>query len=154
MRAKQMTAEARAKVFKALSDPRRIEIVDQLARGSLCGTELADSLGISLALLCHHWEVLVDAGILRKERRGQLRVCSLDSDRLRDAMNMTFPKGLSLLGLPGARSGSADAKPRAKAKPAQAPSQAARAPGKAARAPSNAARAPSKAARRKAPARA
>jgi len=101
MRPKQMTAEERAKVFKALSDPRRIEIVDQLARGSLCGTALAESLGISIALLCHHWEVLVDAGILRKERHGQKRVCSLDSDRLRDAMSMTFPQGLNLLGLPG-----------------------------------------------------
>ena len=100
MRPKQLTADERAKVFKALSDPRRIEIVDQLARGSLCGTALAESLGISIALLCHHWEVLVDAGILRKERHGQKRVCSLDSDRLRDAMSMTFPQGLNLLGLP------------------------------------------------------
>lgn len=99
MAPKQMTAEERAKVFKALSDPRRVEIVTQLARGSLCGTDLADSLGISLALLCHHWEVLVDAGILRKERRGQLRVCSLDSDRLRDAMSLSFAEGAEL-GMP------------------------------------------------------
>lgn len=119
---KQMTAEERAQVFKALSDPRRIEIVDRLARGSLCGTELADSMGISLALLCHHWEVLVDAGILRKERRGQLRVCSLDGDRLRDAMSLTFPEGLSLIGLPGREPNGASArKARSSAKPDGAP---------------------------------
>lgn len=99
MAPKQMTAEERAKVFKALSDPRRVEIVDQLAKGSQCGTDLAESLGISLALLCHHWEVLVDAGILRKERRGQLRVCSLDAGRLREAMSMSFVEGAQL-GLP------------------------------------------------------
>jgi DNA-binding transcriptional ArsR family regulator len=80
-----LTAQERAKVFKALADPTRVDIVDLLAKGSQCGTELADSLGISLALLCHHWEVLVDAGILRKERVGQLRVCSLDLDRVRQA---------------------------------------------------------------------
>jgi DNA-binding transcriptional ArsR family regulator len=122
MSKKQMTAEERAQVFKALSDPRRIEIVDRLARGSLCGTELADSMGISLALLCHHWEVLVDAGILRKERRGQLRVCSLDGDRLRDAMNLTFPEGLNLIGLPGetGRRARAATKPRS-AKKARKP---------------------------------
>ena len=77
--ARQLTAEA-------LSDPRRVEIIDRLASGgSMCGTELAEALGISLALLCHHWEVLVDAGILRKERVGKLRVCTLDLDRVRQA---------------------------------------------------------------------
>lgn len=83
-----MSPEERAKVFKALADPRRVEIVELLANGSQCGTSIADSLGISVALLCHHWEVLVEAGILKKERQGQLRVCTLDAERLRDAMNM------------------------------------------------------------------
>jgi len=85
---KPMSPEERAKVFKALADPRRVAIVEHLARGSECGTILAESLGISIALLSHHWEILVQAGILRKERRGQLRVCSLDADRLRQAMTM------------------------------------------------------------------
>jgi ArsR family transcriptional regulator, arsenate/arsenite/antimonite-responsive transcriptional repressor len=88
MVSKPMSPEERAKVFKALADPRRVEIVELLAQGSQCGTVLAESLGISMALLCHHWEVLVDAGVLRKERVGQLRVCSLDSARLREAMSM------------------------------------------------------------------
>jgi DNA-binding transcriptional ArsR family regulator len=88
MVSKPMTPEERAKVFKALADPRRVEIVELLAQGSQCGSVLAESLGVSMALLCHHWEVLVDAGILKKERVGQLRVCSLDSTRLREALNM------------------------------------------------------------------
>lgn len=88
MVSKPMSPEERAKVFKALADPRRVEIVELLAKGSQCGTTIAESLGISVALLCHHWEVLVDAGLLKKERQGQLRVCSLDADRLREAMNM------------------------------------------------------------------
>jgi DNA-binding transcriptional ArsR family regulator len=88
MVSKPMSPEERAKVFKALADPRRVEIVELLAQGSQCGTTLAESLGISVALLCHHWEVLVDAGILKKERQGQLRVCTLDAERLREAMSM------------------------------------------------------------------
>ena len=83
-----MSPEERAKVFKALADPRRVEIVELLAKGSQCGTTIAESLGISVALLCHHWEVLVDAGILKKERQGQLRICTLDAERLREAMDM------------------------------------------------------------------
>jgi ArsR family transcriptional regulator, arsenate/arsenite/antimonite-responsive transcriptional repressor len=88
MVSKLMSPEERAKVFKALADPRRVEIVELLAQGSQCGTSLAESLGISVALLCHHWEVLVEAGILKKERQGQRRVCTLDAERLREAMNM------------------------------------------------------------------
>jgi DNA-binding transcriptional ArsR family regulator len=86
MKSRRLTAEERAKIFKALSDPRRVEIVDLLAKqGSQCGTVLAESLGISLALVCHHWQVLVDAGIVRKQRVGQLRVCSFAAERIREA---------------------------------------------------------------------
>jgi ArsR family transcriptional regulator len=82
----QLTSEQRAKVFKALADPRRVEIVDALAKdGSLCGTQLAEQLGVSIALLCHHWDVLIDAGLVKKQRVGQLRMCTLDSERLREA---------------------------------------------------------------------
>jgi len=88
MTSKQMTAEQRAKVFKALSDPRRLEIVEQLVKGSECGTVLAEKLGISVALLSHHWEVLVQAGVLRKERQGQLRVCSLNCEVVTEAMTL------------------------------------------------------------------
>jgi ArsR family transcriptional regulator, arsenate/arsenite/antimonite-responsive transcriptional repressor len=88
MVSKPMSPEERARVFKALADPRRVEIVELLAKGAQCGTIIAESLGISVALLCHHWEVLVDAGLLKKERQGQLRVCSLDAGRLREALSM------------------------------------------------------------------
>jgi ArsR family transcriptional regulator len=82
---RRLTTAERAKAFKALADPTRVEIVDLLAaQGGLCGTELAERLGVSLALLCHHWEVLIDAGLVRKQRMGQLRVCTLDAARLRE----------------------------------------------------------------------
>jgi len=113
MASKHMTPEERAKVFKALSDPRRVEIVEQLAKGAQCGTVLAETLGISVQLLSHHWEVLVQAGILHKERQGQLRVCSLDCDRLREAMTMG---GAWELSAPASPAKAPTAKKRAPAK--------------------------------------
>jgi ArsR family transcriptional regulator, arsenate/arsenite/antimonite-responsive transcriptional repressor len=83
---RRAAAEERAKVFKALSDPTRVDIVDALAKhGPMCGTELANALGISLALLSHHWDVLVEAGLIRKKRVGQLRFCTLDPAKLHEA---------------------------------------------------------------------
>jgi ArsR family transcriptional regulator len=78
-RSRRLTTEERAKVFKALSDPSRVGIIDILAKqGPLNGTEIAERLGISLALVCHHWDVLADAGIVQKDRVGQCQYCSLD----------------------------------------------------------------------------
>ena len=60
-----------------------MDIVDALAKhGPLCGTDLANRLGISLALLSHHWDVLVEAGLIKKKRVGQLRFCTLDPEKL------------------------------------------------------------------------
>jgi ArsR family transcriptional regulator, arsenate/arsenite/antimonite-responsive transcriptional repressor len=90
---RRLTPDERARVFKALADPRRLELVDSLAKdGPQCGTDLAERLGISLALLSHHWEVLCDAGLIKKERVGQLRFCTLDADRLREATAWDAPK--------------------------------------------------------------
>lgn len=97
MAGRRLTAEQRAKIFKALADPKRIDIVDALVGGApMCGTALADALGVSLSLACHHWEVLVEAGVLKKERVGQLRVCSLDVERIREALGgwgLVEPRG-------------------------------------------------------------
>lgn len=79
-------------MFKALADPHRVAIVDALAEhGSMCGTELSERLGVSLALLCHHWDVLLDAGLVKKQRVGQLRMCTLDEERLQEALRPFQP---------------------------------------------------------------
>lgn len=79
----------RAKFFKALSDPRRLHIVDLLTReDNLCGVELAERLGISIALLSHHWKILTDAGVICQEKSGQTKTCSLERDRLRQIVTL------------------------------------------------------------------
>ena len=64
--------QRRAKVFKALCDPTRLQIVEFLADSQeKTGKDIADALGITLALLCHHTSTLEDAGILIKRKQGQ-----------------------------------------------------------------------------------
>lgn len=84
--AQEAEREARAKVFKALADARRLEILEVLATsGPLSGTELAERVGISVALLSHHCKILADAGFLDRRQQGQCKYCSLDFVRLREA---------------------------------------------------------------------
>lgn len=89
----QTTPESRARVFAALSDPTRLRILELLAdEEELCGSEIATKAGISMALLSHHWNVLADAGVVTKVRRGQRQYCSLDRAVLEAAFERLWPR--------------------------------------------------------------
>jgi DNA-binding transcriptional ArsR family regulator len=83
----KLSIQQRAKVFKALSDPTRLSIVEMLADcDKMCGSEIADKLGISLALLCHHWSALEHAGLITKRKEGQTASISLNHELLSDCL--------------------------------------------------------------------
>ncbi|HZI13476.1 MAG TPA: metalloregulator ArsR/SmtB family transcription factor [Myxococcus sp.] len=83
----QDSAARRAKVFKALADPCRVRIVELLSRqGELCGTQLADAMGVSIALLSHHWKVLEAAGLISKRKVGQHSYCVLNRELLAETV--------------------------------------------------------------------
>lgn|GEM_PF-625316 len=83
--ARKATIEQRAKVFKALSNPTRLRIVEMLVDcKGMCGSEIAGRLGISLALLCHHWNALEHVGLITKRKEGQTASISLNHDLLAD----------------------------------------------------------------------
>lgn len=67
-----------ARVFAALADPTRLRIVDLLAGRELAGNEVAEALGISRALACHHLTKLVEAGLVRQRREGQSKYNALN----------------------------------------------------------------------------
>ena len=71
--------ERRAKIFAALSDPTRLQIVELLTNcQEMSGSEIANQLGISLALFCHHSKTLVEAGLIQARRDGQTKYNSLN----------------------------------------------------------------------------
>jgi DNA-binding transcriptional ArsR family regulator len=81
------TAEQRAAVFKALGEPTRLRIVDFLRRrGEATGTEVAEHAGISLALLCHHSDELIDSGVVLKRKEGQTSYWRINRDVLAAAV--------------------------------------------------------------------
>lgn len=62
-----------AKVFKALADPVRLRLVSMVAahdRGEACVCELTEPLGLTQPTISHHLRILVDAGILTRDKRG------------------------------------------------------------------------------------
>jgi len=65
------------RVFFALSDPVRREILERVSAEALLVSELAAPFDISLQAVSRHIQVLVRAGLVRQERTGRISRCSL-----------------------------------------------------------------------------
>ena len=73
-------AVATAGLFRALSDPARVRIVNLLATSAerLCACEFEPALGLAQPTVSHHLKTLVDAGLLEREQRGKWAYFSLE----------------------------------------------------------------------------
>ncbi len=67
-------AEALAEVFKALSNPVRLEILLRMREGELCVQELQDDLGRNQPNISQHLAVLRTCGLVAGERKGK-KIC-------------------------------------------------------------------------------
>jgi DNA-binding transcriptional ArsR family regulator len=82
-----LSDEQQAKVFAALSDLTRLKVVEVLAKcDEMSGVEMAEKLGISLALFCHHSKILVEAGLVQKRKQGLVKYHSLNRKVLEDCV--------------------------------------------------------------------
>jgi ArsR family transcriptional regulator len=65
-------ADVLAGRLKALAEPGRLRLLSMvLAAGESCVCDLTESLELSQPTVSHHLKVLVEAGILRREKRGR-----------------------------------------------------------------------------------
>ncbi len=67
-------AASLAGILKALADPTRLRLVSMVAAhdgDEACVCELTDPLGLTQPTVSHHLKVLVDAGILSRDKRGK-----------------------------------------------------------------------------------
>jgi ArsR family transcriptional regulator, arsenate/arsenite/antimonite-responsive transcriptional repressor len=62
--------ERLAAQFKALSDPTRMAIVNQLASAEECCVCNLEPLGLSQPTISHHLKILREAGLVESTRRG------------------------------------------------------------------------------------
>jgi DNA-binding transcriptional ArsR family regulator len=67
------------RVFHALGDPTRRAIVDKLSKGPLSVSRLATPLDITLTAVAQHLQVLEESGLVRTEKLGRVRTCSIET---------------------------------------------------------------------------
>ena len=73
------------KIFAALSDPIRRNILIMLLEDDMAVTDVAEPFDISLAGISKHLGILMRAGLISQEKRGRLKWCKLEPDAMRDA---------------------------------------------------------------------
>ena len=72
--------ESAAKVFKALADEKRLQILDMIRGGEKCACVILEDLQISQSTLSHHMKILCESGIVRGRKEGKWVYYSLDKD--------------------------------------------------------------------------
>jgi DNA-binding transcriptional ArsR family regulator len=73
------------RIFGALSNETRRQIVARLARSPASVGELASPLAMSLPSVMQHLQVLQDCGLVTTRKVGRIRTCSVEPEALRSA---------------------------------------------------------------------
>ena len=75
-----MAEERLSRVFAALADPTRRDIVARLAGGDATVGQLAEPYGVSVQAISKHIKVLEEAGLVSRSRDAQRRPCHLEAE--------------------------------------------------------------------------
>lgn len=60
-----------AKIFKALCDPKRLAILEQLRSGEKCACVLQEPMDLTQSGLSYHMKILCDSGIVISRQEGK-----------------------------------------------------------------------------------
>ncbi|WP_068478147.1 ArsR/SmtB family transcription factor [Pseudoclavibacter helvolus] len=73
-------AEKLARTLKVIADPARLRLISMIAaqeKAEACACDLTEPLGLGQPTVSHHLKILVEAGILAREKRGSWAYFSL-----------------------------------------------------------------------------
>ncbi|WP_435256452.1 ArsR/SmtB family transcription factor [Thioclava sp. FR2] len=71
--------------FAALADPTRRAILAMLLEDDMAVTDVAAPFEMSLAAISKHLNVLAEAGLISREKRGRVIWCKLEPDAMKQA---------------------------------------------------------------------
>lgn len=73
-----------AVVFKALSDPNRLAIIDMIKLEERCACKLLEELHITQPTLSHHMKTLCDVGLVNSRREGKWMHYSINIESIEE----------------------------------------------------------------------
>lgn len=75
-----MTYREEIRLFKALADSNRLQIIESLQNGEKCACILLEELNIAQPTLSHHMKILIDAELVNYRKEGKWMHYSLRED--------------------------------------------------------------------------
>jgi len=72
----------KAKIFNALSDPMRLDIIDFLRGGEKCVCEIVPHVDLIQPVVSRHLKILKDCGLLKYRKEGNRRLYSITDYRI------------------------------------------------------------------------
>jgi len=84
-----------ARLLKAVAEPTRLRLVSLIAaqeNKEACVCDLTEPIGLGQPTISHHLKILVDAGILRREKRGVWAYYSITPGALERAAAVLAPR--------------------------------------------------------------
>ncbi len=82
----------RARIFKALSDPIRLEIIDLLRKKESCVCDLIPHLNVIQPLISRHLKILKDCGLVIDRKEGNRRIYSITDKRIFKLIDSLSPE--------------------------------------------------------------
>lgn len=67
-----------SRIFHALGDPTRRAMVEKISECPLSVSRLAEPLEMTLAAVVQHLQILEESGLVKTEKTGRVRTCSID----------------------------------------------------------------------------
>lgn len=75
-----------AKIFKALSDTNRLQIINILSCGEKCACRLLEYFDFTQPTLSHHMKVLMECGLVDSRKEGTWNYYSLNTTKANEIL--------------------------------------------------------------------
>jgi len=87
----------KAKIFNALSDPARLEIIEFLREGEKCVCEIIPHVSLIQPLVSRHLKILKDCGLVKDRKDGNRRLYSVTDPRIFEVVDAVTPELVDVL---------------------------------------------------------
>jgi DNA-binding transcriptional ArsR family regulator len=82
----------KAKIFKALSDPIRLNILEFLRDGEKCVCEITPHVNLIQPVVSRHLKILKDCGVIRDRKDGTKRLYAITDHKIFQVIDDLTPK--------------------------------------------------------------
>ncbi|MCW3994626.1 MAG: metalloregulator ArsR/SmtB family transcription factor [Candidatus Bathyarchaeota archaeon] len=86
------TIRIKAKIFKALSDPIRLDILYFLRDGEKCVCEIIPHLKLIQPVVSRHLKILKDSGLVKDRKDGNRRMYSITNQKIFTVIDDVTPE--------------------------------------------------------------